>query len=287
MDYGHIPIHALKSLESDFLSPSQRILIVEDDIATRKIVRDLLSELNLFIEEVGFAEDAFKVLSRDSFDCIILDLGLPDYSGKELLEKLKANKISIPKVIVYTGKELTKEEHRVLTAYTNAIILKGLKSDERLMDEVTLFLHQVSKTIPQEKIKILSDEEDILFKGKKILVVDDEIRNVFALGKILEEREIEVFEAENGEVAIAMLKENKEIDLVLMDVMMPVMNGYEAMQVIRKTTEIKNIPIICLTAKAMKEDYENALKNGANDYLSKPVDEDKLFAMLKIWLYKK
>ena len=278
---------ALKSLESDFLSPAQRILVVEDDIPTRKIVRDLLSDLNLYIEEVGFAEDAFKVMSKGNFDCIILDLGLPDYSGKELLEKLKANKISIPKVIVYTGKELTKEEHRVLTAYTNAIILKGLKSDERLMDEVTLFLHQVSKTIPEEKIKMLSDEEDILFKGKKILVVDDEIRNVFALGKILEEREIEVFEAENGEVAIAMLKENKEIDLVLMDVMMPVMNGYEAMKVIRKTTEIKNVPIICLTAKAMKEDYENALKNGANDYLSKPVNEDKLFAMLKIWLYKK
>ncbi len=278
---------ALKSLESDFILPSQKILVVEDDIQTRKIVRDLLSDLNLYIEEVGFAEDAFRVLSRENFDCIILDLGLPDYSGKELLEKLKVNKINIPKVIVYTGKELSKDEHRVLTAFTNAIILKGLKSDERLMDEVTLFLHQVSKTIPEQKIKTFSVEEDILFKGKKILVVDDEIRNVFALGKILEERDIEVFEAENGEVAIEMLKENKEIDLVLMDVMMPVMNGYEAMKVIRNTPDIQNVPIICLTAKAMKEDYENALKNGANDYLSKPVNEDKLFAMLKIWLYKK
>ncbi len=278
---------ALKSLESDFISTSQRILVVEDDMATRKIVSELLSGLDLSIVEVGFAEEAFKLLSKENFDCIILDLGLPDYSGRELLEKLKFNKINIPKVIVYTGKELTMDEHRVLTNYTNAIILKGLKSDERLMDEVTLFLHQVSKTIPDQKSKMPTVEEDILFKGKKILVVDDEIRNVFALGKILEEREIEVLEAENGEVAIAMLKENKGIDLVLMDVMMPVMNGYEAMQVIRKTPEIQNIPIICLTAKAMKEDYENALKNGANDYLSKPVNEDKLFAMLKIWLYKK
>jgi CheY-like chemotaxis protein len=259
---------------------------VEDDSSTRKIIRDLISELDITIEEAGFAEEAFQILSRDSFDCIILDLGLPDYSGTELLKKLKANHIVIPKVIIYTGREISKDEHRNLNDYTNAIILKGLKSDERLMDEVTLFLHQVSKTIPDHKVKSYSDMEDVLFKGKKILVVDDEIRNVFALGKILEDRDIEVLEAENGEVAIEVLRANKGIDLVLMDVMMPVMDGYEAMRIVRKTAAIQHIPIICLTAKAMKEDYENALKNGANDYLSKPVNEDKLFAMLKIWLYK-
>jgi signal transduction histidine kinase/CheY-like chemotaxis protein/HAMP domain-containing protein len=276
----------LKSLETDFLSLSKKILVVEDDSSTRKIIRDLISELDITIEEAGFAEEAFQILSRDSFDCIILDLGLPDYSGTELLKKLKANHIVIPKVIIYTGREISKDEHRNLNDYTNAIILKGLKSDERLMDEVTLFLHQVSKTIPDHKVKSYSDMEDVLFKGKKILVVDDEIRNVFALGKILEDRDIEVLEAENGEVAIEVLRANKGIDLVLMDVMMPVMDGYEAMRIVRKTAAIQHIPIICLTAKAMKEDYENALKNGANDYLSKPVNEDKLFAMLKIWLYK-
>jgi len=277
----------LKSLENDFLSPTKKILVIEDDLPTRKIVKDLLSNLDISIEEAGFAEDAFQILSKNRFDCIILDLGLPDYSGKELLEKLKTNQIAIPKVIVYTGKEISKDEHKNLSSYTNAIILKGLKSDERLMDEVTLFLHQVSKTIPDQKVKSPLINEDTLFKGKKILVVDDEIRNVFALAKILEDRDIEVFEAENGEVAIKVLKENQGIDLVLMDVMMPVMDGYEAMRIIRNTDEIQHVPIICLTAKAMKEDHENALKNGANDYLSKPVNEEKLFAMLKIWLYKK
>ena len=278
---------ALKLLDTDFLYESKKILIVEDDLSTRSIVKELLANLDITIKEAGFAEEAYRILSQDKFDCIILDLGLPDYSGKELLEKLKENHITIPKVIVYTGKEISKDEHKYLGTYTNTIILKGLKSDERLMDEVTLFLHQVSKTIPDHMIKNSGTDEDILFKGKKILVVDDEIRNVFALGKILEEREIEVLEAENGVVAIERLKADKGIDLVLMDVMMPVMDGYEAMRVIRNTAEIQNVPIICLTAKAMKEDYDNALKNGANDYLSKPVNEEKLFAMLKIWLYKK
>lgn len=278
---------ALKSLESHLMAHSRRILLVEDDLVTRGLVRDLLSELNLEIEEANYAEEAYEILCREDFDCIILDLGLPDYSGEELLEKLRKNNVAIPKVIIYTGKEMSKDDIRSLNTYTSTIILKGLKSDERLMDEVTLFLHQVSKTIPEAKPKTSSASDANLFKGKKILVVDDEIRNVFALGKMLEERDIEVMEAENGQVAIDMLLENRHIDLVLMDVMMPVMDGYEAMRTIRKTPGIKDVPIICLTAKAMKEDHENALKNGANDYLSKPLSEDKLFAMLKIWLYKK
>lgn len=280
-------VDVLKALEIDFLAPSKKILIVEDDSNTRKVVKNLLSDFNITISEAGFAEEAFNIIFQNNFDCIILDLGLPDYSGKELLEKLRTNHITIPKVIVYTGKEISKDEHKNLSTYTNTIILKGLKSDERLMDEVTLFLHQVSKTIPEQKTKISSIDEDILFKGKKILVVDDEIRNVFALGKVLEEKDIEVLEAENGEVAIEVLRANRDIDLVLMDVMMPVMDGYEAMRIIRNSPDLRDMPIICLTAKAMKEDHENSIRNGANDYLSKPVNEDKLFAMLKIWLYKK
>jgi len=279
-------VDALKSLDGHFISNSKKILVVEDNAITRKVIRELLSDLDIEIREANFAEEAYKIMINEKFDCIILDLGLPDYSGKELLEKLKVNDIAIPKVIVYTGKEMSKEEIKDLNKYTDTIILKGIKSDERLMDEVTLFLHQISKSIPGAKIKSSTPDENNLFKGKKILVVDDEIRNVFALGKVLEERDIEVFEAENGQVAIDVLKGDKHIDLVLMDVMMPVMDGYEAMRIIRKTPGIKEIPIICLTAKAMKEDHENALKNGANDYLSKPLNEDKLFAMLKIWLYK-
>ena len=213
-------------------------------------------------------------------------------SVNTLVVKIIAQNVSVTVnvdllTLIATGKEISKDEHKNLSSYTNAIILKGLKSDERLMDEVTLFLHQVSKTIPEQKDKNSSTDEISLFKGKKILVVDDEIRNVFALAKILEEREIDVFEAENGAVAIEMLKANKGIDLVFMDVMMPVMDGYEAIRNIRSMHDIKDVPIICLTAKAMKEDHNNALMHGANDYLSKPINEEKLFAMLKIWLYKK
>ncbi|MGE5394795.1 MAG: response regulator [Candidatus Saccharibacteria bacterium] len=280
---------ALKQLEPDGLSHSKKILVVEDDTVTRQLVKTLLSGLDIEIQEANNAEDAYELISIENFDCIILDLGLPDYSGKELLQKLKQNNISIPKIIVYTGEDLSKEDLKSLNTFTNTIILKGIKSDERLMDEVTLFLHQVARNNPGVKIKrpVEDTEGDVLFKGKRILVVDDDIRNVFALGKILEDKDIEVLEAENGQMAIDVLNENKEIDLILMDVMMPVMNGYEAIRIIRNTPEIKDIPIICLTAKAMKEDYENALKNGANDYLSKPLNEEKLFGMLKIWLYKK
>ena len=186
------------------------------------------------------------MISTQPFDCIILDLGLPDFSGDELLDKLKANKIPIP--------------------------------------EVTLFLHQVSNKLTFKKQ--LVDIDDSGFKGKKVLIVDDDIRNVFAMAQILEEREIEILEAENGEVAIEVLKNNQDVDLVLMDVMMPVMNGYEAMKIIRETSGIENIPIIILTAKAMKEDYQKAIDFGANDFISKPVDIGKLISLLKIWLFK-
>lgn len=280
-------VNALNALNKNIINQANRVLIIEDDPGTRVIVKELLADLDLNIKEASCADEGFQILSENSFDCVILDLGLPDYSGTDLLKKLRVNQIEIPRVIIYTGKEISKEEHKILSSYTNAIIIKGLKSDERLMDEITLFLHQVSRSIPDSQPKVPLPDKDFLFKGKKILVVDDEIRNVFALGKILEEHDIDVFEAENGAVAIDILKENKEIDLVLMDVMMPVLDGYEAISIIRKTPGIRDIPIICLTAKAMKEDHENALRNGANDYLSKPLNEEKLVAMLKIWLYKK
>ncbi|PKQ66161.1 hypothetical protein BZG01_12155 [Labilibaculum manganireducens] len=276
---------AIKKIQKELFSESKKILIVEDHSFTRKIIRTLLKSTNAEIEEVSTGIEAFKLIKENSYDCVILDLGLPDFTGNELLAKLSEANIIIPNTIIYTGKELSREEHRQLSIYTNSIILKGLKSDERLMDEVTLFLHHVATTIPDNpKIKV-TEIDDSIFKGKKVLVVDDEIRNIFALGKILEDKEIEVFEAENGKIAVDVLKENKNVDLVLMDIMMPEMDGYEAMTIIRKTPGIKNIPIICLTAKAMKEDYEKAISSGANDYLSKPIDENKLFSMLKIWLY--
>jgi CheY-like chemotaxis protein len=247
-------------------------------------IQNLFENKNIIIHEAKTAGQAYDMISNQPFDCIILDLGLPDYSGIDLLEKLKKNKIPIPYVIINTAKELSTKELRQLHQYSDSIVIKGVKSDERLMDEVTLFLHQVSNALPIRDQLVAM--EDSGFKGKKVLIVDDDIRNVFAMAQILEEREIEILEAENGEIAIDVLKNNPDIDLVLMDVMMPVMNGYEAMKIIRETEGIENTPIIILTAKAMKEDYQKAIDFGANDFISKPVDVDKLISLLKIWLFK-
>jgi CheY-like chemotaxis protein len=227
------------------------------------------------------------MISAGSFDCVILDLGLPDFSGNKLLEKLKSDHIPIPNVIIHTARELSAKDLRELHEFSDSIVIKGVKSDERLMDEVTLFLHQVANKLPKEsRASGREAAEEKRFKGKKVLVVDDDIRNVFALAQILEEREIEVFEAENGQVAIDVLKSNPDIDLILMDIMMPVMDGYAAMRTIRNTPGINNVPIITLSAKAMKEDYQKAIDSGANDYISKPVDVQKFLTLLKIWLFR-
>lgn len=273
-----------KNIENKMGKEFRQVLVVEDDIVTRFSIQKLFENKNIIIHEAKTAGEAFDMISSQLFDCIILDLGLPDFSGVELLDKLKANKIPIPYVIINTAKELSAKELRKLQQYSESIVIKGVKSDERLTDEVTLFLHQVSNTLPRKDQ--LAAIESTGFKGKKVLIVDDDIRNVFAMAQILEERDIEIMEAENGEVAIEVLKNNADIDLVLMDVMMPVMNGYEAMKIIRKTEGIENIPIIVLTAKAMKEDYQKAIDFGANDFISKPVDVDKLISLLKIWLFK-
>ncbi|MFT5749611.1 MAG: signal transduction histidine kinase/CheY-like chemotaxis protein [Ancylomarina sp.] len=276
---------AINKINSQLFTDSKQILIVDDSAMTRKVIHTLLQQTHAQIDEAESGTDALHKIKEKQYDCVILDLGLPDFTGHELLEKLSSLNISIPNTIIYTGKELSREEHRELSKYTNSIILKGLKSDVRLMDEVTLFLHHVAIKNPQIPSKPISEIDESIFKGKKILVVDDEIRNIFALGKILEDKDMEVLEAENGKIALEVLRDNKNIDLVLMDVMMPEMDGYTAIEHIRKTPGIKDIPVICTTAKAMKEDYDKAISHGANDYLSKPIDENKLFSMLKIWLY--
>ncbi|NOY97470.1 MAG: response regulator [Chlorobi bacterium] len=266
----------------------KNILIVEDDAATLEALHLALDGQDFDIHDAVNGQQAFELIKSQKFDCVVLDLGLPDISGKELLQKLKSEKIKIPNIIIYTAKALTQNELRTLHKFTNSIVIKGLKSEERLMDEITLFLHQVSGSLKRGKLLNTKDNEpENNFAGKKILVVDDDIRNIFALGQILEEKEIEVFEAENGLVALEVLKNNPGIDLVLMDLMMPEMDGIEAMKAIRKTPGISEIPIITITAKAMKEDYNESIKNGANDYISKPVDEAKLFSLLKIWLLNK
>lgn len=273
-------------IESRFSKEFNQVLVVEDDEITRESIHLLFEDKDIIIHEAKTAQQAYDLIAAKPFDCVILDLGLPDYSGKELLNKLKAENIEIPNVIIHTALDLDQKELRELHKYSDSVVIKGVKSEERLMDEVTLFLHQVENTSPKKHTVSADETNKTGFKGKKILVVDDDIRNVFALAQILEEREMEVMEAENGKVAIEVLKENPDTDLVLMDIMMPVMNGYEAMKTIRNTPGIENIPIITITAKAMKEDYQKAIFSGANDYISKPVDVDKLLSLLKIWLFK-
>ncbi len=276
--------NSLKSIESKLRKEYKQILVVEDDQNTRAVIQSLFESKEIVIHEAKTGQQAFDMMVTHSFDCVILDLGLPDFSGNQLLKKLQDAGISIPNLVIHTARELSQPELRELQAFSDSIVIKGIKSDERLMDEVTLFLHQVENRIPKPPLN--GNNCVPVFKGKKVLVVDDDIRNVFALAQILEEREIEVLEAENGEVAIGVLNNHPDIDLVLMDIMMPVMDGYEAMTKIRNTEKFENIPIITLTAKAMKDDYRKAIDCGANDYISKPVDVEKLLTLLKIWLFK-
>jgi CheY-like chemotaxis protein len=230
-------------------------------------------------------------LAAQHYDCIILDLSLPDMTGFEVLNKMNTMNgqeagARCP-VIVYTGRDLTPEENLELMKYADSVIVKGVKSPERLLDETALFLHRVVADLPADKrrtIKQLYDEDGLL-QDKKILIVDDDIRNSFALSKLLSDKGIIVRMAQNGQKALDLLAQ-EPVDLVLMDIMMPVMDGYETTRRIRAQQEFSSLPILALTAKAMKGDREKCLAVGANDYLPKPIDVDRLFSMLRVWLYR-
>lgn len=219
---------------------------------------------------------------------MILDLGLKDMSGFELLEKIRLSETfaRVP-IIIYTGRDLTREEEKELNRYAESIIVKGVKSPERLLDESALFLHRVEANLPEEKRKMLKmvHNKEAVLSGKTILLVDDDMRNVFALSSVLEERKMDVVIARNGIECLEKLKEAHRVDAVLMDIMMPEMDGYEAMGEIRKQKEFAKLPIIALTAKAMKGDRSKCIEAGASDYLAKPVNVEKLLSMLRVWLY--
>ena len=268
----------------------KNLLIVEDDEAMRKSIKVVIGEVDVNISEVKSGQEAFDTLKDNSFDCMVLDLGLPDMTGFDLLKKLEADQhIEIPPIIVYTGKDLTKEENDELQQYTNSIIIKGVKSAERLLDDTALFLHRVVDDLPDEKQKIIANlhDKEKLFRNKNILVVDDDMRNVFALSKVLRGKGMNVTKAVNGQMALDALKKNPGADLVLMDIMMPVMDGYDAMKAIRKQPKFNKLPIIALTAKAMKEDRNKCIEAGANDYMAKPVNVEKLLSLMRVWLYNK
>jgi CheY-like chemotaxis protein len=238
---------------------------------------------------VASSEEALGELESRYFDCMVLDLKLPSMTGFSLLEQVKKDERfrNLP-IIIYTGKELTRREETKLRKYAETIIVKDASSPERLLDETALFLHRVESRLPSGKRRILEQlhSAEAVFKGRRILIVDDDVRNVFALASVLEANGMEVVFAENGREGLAALEEHPEVDLVLMDIMMPELDGYETIRAIRKQKRFEKLPIISLTAKAMKGDREKSIESGASDYIPKPVDPDQLVSLMRVWLYR-
>ena len=276
-------------LEAKLTQKVKRVLLVEDDDLQRESIARLIGDDDIEITAVGLAQDALELLRTTIFDCMVIDLKLPDMLGNDLLKRMSTEDIcSFPPVIVYTGRNLTRDEEADLRKYSRSIIIKGARSPERLLDEVTLFLHKVESQLSHERQKMLKTarSRDKVFEGRKVLLVDDDVRNIFALTSALETKGAVVVIGRNGREAIEKLNEVEDIDLVLMDVMMPEMDGFEATIEIRKDPRWRKLPIIAVTAKAMKDDQERCLQAGANDYLAKPIDLDRLFSLIRVWLPK-
>ena len=318
-DTRHIPVHILSSAEqrqrglgmgavaylekpvskdaletaftqiADFLKNGVRqLLVVEDDATQRQSIIELIGDGDVAITAVGTAEEALAQLAQKRFDCMVLDLGLPDMVGFDLLEKVKTQEAlrGLP-IVVYTGKELSKKEETRLKKYAETIIIKDTRSPERLLEETALFLHRVEANLPATKRRALErlPEGEAVFTGKKVMVVDDDVRNIFAIASVLENNGMTVIFAENGRDGIEMLRRTPDVTLVLMDVMMPEMDGYDTMRAIRQLPAFKDLPIIALTAKAMKGDREKCISAGASDYITKPVDPDRLLSLMRVWMY--
>ena len=279
--------NAFEKLEAKFSKKVNRVLIVEDDELQRKSIAHLIADEGIEITTVALAKEAIVELKKNVFDCMIMDLKLPDISGGELLDQMTHENIaSFPPVIVYTGTSLSHAQEDDLKKLSRSIIIKGARSPERLLDEVTLILHRVESKMSQKQrqmIKTVRSNEQV-FKGKKILLVDDDIRNIFALTSALEQKGAKIFVGRNGQEALEKLNQDPQIDLVLMDIMMPEMDGYEATRRIRKQKRFAKLPIIAVTAKAMKDDHKNCLEAGTNDYVSKPVDLEKLLSVIRVWI---
>lgn len=277
---------SLRNLEAVMARGIKKLLLVEDDLDLRCGLERLISHDDIAVTSVATGNEALAALAQNSFDCMVLDLGLPDLNGLELLRRLRGDEqTALLPVIIYTGRQLSREEERELRQSSEAIIVKGARSAERLVDETAIFLHRVvanmSKSQQQHIINL--HDRDFYLKDKMVLVVDDDMRNLFALAKVLEQRGLSVLKAEDGEKALALLAEGMAPDIILMDIMMPGLDGYQTMRAIRERG-IKT-PIIALTAKAMKEDRDKCLAAGADDYLAKPVDADRLISMMRVWLY--
>ncbi|HSY07260.1 MAG TPA: response regulator [Steroidobacteraceae bacterium] len=272
-----------------FVAPRIRqLLVVEDDPSEQLSIGELLRSEDIEITTSGSGREALELMRERGFDCVVLDLKLPDISGFELLEEVQQDpQLRDTPIVVFTGRELSEEEAGELRKRAKSIVVKGVRSPERLLDETALFLHRVVTDLPpakQQMIETLHRSDEPL-RGKKVLVVDDDIRNIFALNSLLERHSMQVISANNGQEAIKLVDDTEDLSLVLMDIMMPEMDGYETMRRIRATPKFRTLPIIALTAKAMKGDREKCLEAGASDYVAKPVNTDQLLSLVRMWLY--
>jgi CheY-like chemotaxis protein len=263
--------------------------VVEDDPVQRSTICELIGNGDVHTTAVGSAAEAFAALEKDKFDCIVMDLMLPDKSGVQLIREINSKLgLNAPPVIVYTGKDLSPAEETELRSLSESIIVKDARSPERLLDETALFLHRVQARLPESKRRMLEQvrKQDAVLTGRRVLVVDDDVRNIFALTARLEAYGMIVKFAESGKAAIEMLQADPVCDVVLMDVMMPEMDGYEAIRRLRTDSRFARLPIISVTAKAMKGDRQRCIEAGASDYITKPVDTEKLISLLRVWLYR-
>jgi len=270
----------------DFVDrPVKNLLLVEDDEIQRMSISELLGRDEVQVVGVGTAEGALEALQARRFDCAVVDLGLPDLPGAELIEKIRAARggSELP-IIVYTGQDLSKEQERQLERIASTIIVKDTESSGKLLDETALFLHRAIAGVPADKQIVVDRKDDAPLAGRKVLVVDDDMRNIFSLTSALEQHGMAVVFAENGREGIDKLKATPDIDLMLVDIMMPEMDGYETMREIRRLPRYRDLPLVAVTAKAMKGDREKCLEAGATDYVSKPVDIDQLLAVLRVQL---
>jgi CheY-like chemotaxis protein len=266
----------------------KNLLVVEDDEAQGQAIVELIGNGDVATVVARTAGEALDFLQNREFDCVVIDLGLPDMAGFELIKRIKQDVDARVPIIVYTGRELTEREDNELAALAETVIVKDVHSPQRLLDETALFLHRVEADLPEPKRRALEELHgtDPVLQGRKVLIVDDDIRNIFALTSALERYQMEVLHAENGRDGIELLRGRPDVEVVLLDVMMPEMDGLETARRIRADERFESLPIIALTAKAMKGDREQCMQAGASDYITKPVDVDQLLSMLRVWLYR-
>jgi CheY-like chemotaxis protein len=267
----------------------RQLLVVEDDPAEQLSIRELIGNHDVEITTVGNGKDALRAMRERNYDCVVLDLRLPDISGFELLSTMNSEPaLRDTPIVVFTGKELSVEEETQLRRMAKSIVLKGVQSPERLLDETALFLHRMISQLPASKQRMLErlHQTDEVLIGKKVLVVDDDVRNIFALSSLLERHKMNVISASTGHEAIELIESTADLSLVLMDIMMPEMDGYETMRRIRSVPSLRLLPIVALTAKAMRGDREKCLEAGASDYIAKPVNTEQLLSLLRMWLHR-